>query len=37
MKKLLLLLIVPMVLGGAVLVGCEPIENGDFPEEQPLQ
>ena len=37
MKKLLLLLIVPMVLGGAFLVGCEPIEDGDFPEEQPIQ
>ena len=35
MKKLITLLFVPLLLGGAFLVGCEPVENGDFPQEEP--
>lgn len=36
MKKWILLLIVPMLFGFA-LTGCEPIEEGDLPEQQPEQ
>ncbi|MFO7782274.1 MAG: hypothetical protein R6W94_11680 [Spirochaetia bacterium] len=36
MKKWILLLIVPMLIGFA-LTGCEPIEEGDLPEQQPEQ
>ncbi|MDA3951530.1 MAG: hypothetical protein PF508_20145 [Spirochaeta sp.] len=32
MKKLLLTLIVPLVLG-TVFIGCEPIEEGELPED----
>ncbi|MFP4375224.1 MAG: hypothetical protein ACLFPO_12905 [Spirochaetaceae bacterium] len=32
MKKWILLLIVPMLFGFA-LMGCEPIEEGDLPEQ----
>ncbi|MFP4301681.1 MAG: hypothetical protein ACOC47_01060 [Alkalispirochaetaceae bacterium] len=41
MKKLLLLAILPLLFG-AFFIGCEPVEEGEMPEqpeqqEQPLQ
>jgi hypothetical protein len=35
MKKLITLLFVPLMLSGAFLVGCEPVDDGGFPQDQP--